>query len=77
VLTQNHTTLLAVSDGGSDVPKSYGSFGWVLGTDQEIPWGCKGVARGYPMQSYRAEGYGRLSLLLFLTDYPLYLETQI
>jgi hypothetical protein len=28
------------------------------------------------MQSYRAEGYGRLSLLSFLTHYPLYLEIQ-
>jgi hypothetical protein len=28
------------------------------------------------MQSYRAEGYGRLSLLLFLTHYIQYLEIQ-
>jgi hypothetical protein len=25
-LTQKHTTLLAVSDGGADVPNNYGSF---------------------------------------------------
>ena len=29
------------------------------------------------MQSYRAEGYGRISLLLFLTHYMLYLDIQI
>ena len=29
-----------------------------------------------PMQSYRAEGYGRLFLLLFLTHYMLYLDIQ-
>jgi hypothetical protein len=67
LLTQKHTTLLAVSDGGE--PKSYGSFGWVLGTDQEILWVCKGIARGYPAQSYRAEGLVALhtfvSCLLF------------
>jgi hypothetical protein len=28
------------------------------------------------MQSYRAEGYGRLSLLSFLAHYILYLEIQ-
>jgi hypothetical protein len=47
-------TLIAVSDGGADVPNNYGSFGWVLGTNHEILWECKGIARGYPMQSYRA-----------------------
>jgi hypothetical protein len=56
-------TLLAVSDGGADVPKNYGSFGWVLATEHEIQWERKGIARGYPMQSYRTEGYGRLYLL--------------
>jgi hypothetical protein len=30
-----------------------------------ILWECKGIARGYPMQSYRVDGYGRPSLLLF------------
>jgi hypothetical protein len=37
-LSQKHTTLLAVSDGGADEPKNYCSFGCVLGTDQEILW---------------------------------------
>jgi hypothetical protein len=71
-----HPTLLAFSDGGADVPRKYGSFGWVLGTDQEILWEFKDIARGYPMQPYRAEGYGRLSLLSFLAHYLLYLEIQ-
>jgi hypothetical protein len=76
LLNQKRTTLLAVSDGGADVPNNYGSFGWVLGTSHEILWECKGFARGYPIQSYRAEGYGRLSLLSFLTHYMLYLDIQ-
>jgi hypothetical protein len=54
----------------------HGSFGWVLGTDQEVLWEYKGIARGYPMNSYRAEGYGRISLLSFLTHYVRYLEIQ-
>jgi hypothetical protein len=76
LLNQKHLTLLAISDGGADVPRNYGSFGWVLGTEHEILWECKGIARGYPMQSYREEGYGRLSLLSVLTHYMLYLEIQ-
>jgi hypothetical protein len=36
LLTQKHTALLAVSDGGADERKSYGLFGWVIDTDQEI-----------------------------------------
>jgi hypothetical protein len=72
---KKHTTLMAVSDGGANELKTYRSFGWVLGIDQEIQWECKGIARGYQMQSYRAEGYGRLSLLSFLTHY-LHLEIQ-
>jgi hypothetical protein len=76
VFTQKQATLLAVSDDGADVPKSYGSFGRALGTDQEILWECKGIARGHPMQSYRSEGYRRLSLFSSLTHYLLYLEIQ-
>jgi hypothetical protein len=76
LLSLQHATPLAVSDGGADVPKNYGSFAWVLETEHEILWECKGIARGYPTQSYRAEGYGRLSLLWFLTHYIQYLELQ-
>jgi hypothetical protein len=69
VLTPKHITLMAVSDGGADAPKHYGSFGWVLDTDQKILWECKGIVRGFPMKFYSAAGYGRLSLLSFLAHY--------
>jgi hypothetical protein len=77
LLSLQHATQLAVSDGGADVPKNYDSFGWVLGTEHEILWECKGIARGYPMQSYRAEGYGRLSLLSFLAHYRYIMYPEI
>jgi hypothetical protein len=57
LLNQKRTALPAVSDGGADVPNNYGSFGWVLGANHEILWEGKGIARCYPIQSYRAEGY--------------------
>jgi hypothetical protein len=67
LLQQSNVKILIASDGGHK--DDYGSFGWVIGTQHEVIWDCEGVARGYPMQSYRAEGYGRMSLLLFLTHY--------
>ena len=70
LLQQHGTKLLIASDGGHHA--EYGSFGWVLATDREIIWECKGIARGNPMSSYRAEGYGRLSMLSFLTHYLHY-----
>jgi hypothetical protein len=69
LLQQSNVKILIASDGGHR--DDYGSFGWVhvIGTQHEVIWECDGVARGYPMQSYRAEGYGRMSLLLFLAHY--------
>jgi hypothetical protein len=56
--------------------KTTAPFHGVLGAEHEILRECKGIARGYPMQSYRTGGCGRLSLLSFLTHYILYLEIQ-
>jgi hypothetical protein len=67
LLQQSNVKVLIASDIGHK--DDYGSIGWVIGTKHEIIWDCEGVARGYPLQSYRAEGYGRMSLLLFLTHY--------
>jgi hypothetical protein len=67
LLQQKNTNILLASDGGhKDV---YGSFGWVVGTKDEVIWDHEGVARGYPIQSYRAKSYGRMSLVLFLPHY--------
>jgi hypothetical protein len=67
LLQQRNVNILVASDGGQK--DDFGSFGWVIGTKDEVIWDCEGTARGYPMQSYRAEGYGRMSLLLFLKHY--------
>jgi hypothetical protein len=70
LLQQRNVNILVASDGGKK--DDFGSFGWVIGTKGEVIWDCEGTARGYPMQSYRAEGYGRMSLLLFLKHYIRY-----
>jgi hypothetical protein len=67
LLQQRNVNILVARDGGKK--DDFGSFGWVIGTKDEVIWDCEGTARGYPMQSYRAEGYGRMSLLLFLKHY--------
>jgi hypothetical protein len=74
LLQQKNTTILAASDGGQK--DDHGSFGWVIGTQDEVICDCEGVARGYPMQSYRAEGYGRMSRLLFLAHYIRFYKYQ-
>ena len=56
----------AASDGSVRL-QSQGSFGWVLSTDQGIQVATgMGPARGPRPSSYRAKGYGLLSILRFL-----------
>jgi hypothetical protein len=74
LLQQRNVSILVASDGSHKT--DYGSFGWVIGTKDEVIWDCQGTARGYPMLSYRAEGYGRMSLLLFLTYFIRYYDIQ-
>jgi hypothetical protein len=67
LLQQKNVNILVASNGGHK--GTHCSFGWVIGTKNEVIWDCEGTARGYPMQSYRAEEYGRI---LFLTHYIRY-----
>jgi hypothetical protein len=49
------------------VVRENGTFGWVLATAAgEVIAECMGPAYGIPMNSFRTEGYGLLSLLIFL-----------
>ena len=45
------------------------TLGWVIGMKDKVMGDCHSNARGYPMQSYRAEAYGRMSLLLLFSHY--------
>ncbi len=63
------TAIYSASDGS--VKDHQGSFGWLLSTpDGTVILKCSGPAYGRQMKSYRAEGYGVLSLLRFI--YHLY-----
>jgi hypothetical protein len=69
---KNRRPLFLVHDGGAAPP--LGSFGWVLANADEILWTGLGTARGNPMQSFRAEGYGRLSGVCFLGHFMKFFE---
>jgi hypothetical protein len=56
--------LYLVTDGGT--AGMYGSFGWVVATKDKVLWRGRGKAKGYPMDSHRAEGTARVAGLLFL-----------
>jgi hypothetical protein len=43
LLKQKNAKILVASDGGHK--DDYGSFGWVIGTKDEVIWDCEGVAR--------------------------------
>jgi hypothetical protein len=74
LLQQRNVNILVASDGGHK--RDYNSFGWVIGTKDEVIWDCQGTARGYPMQSYRTEGYGCTYIHLFLAHYIRYYDIQ-
>jgi hypothetical protein len=63
----NGDRLFLCSDGGAK--DHAGSFGWVLATSTTILWECIGIASGWFANSFRSEGVGQLSLLVFLEAY--------
>jgi hypothetical protein len=62
--------LFFCSDGGAK--DHAGSFGWVIATATTILWECCGIAAGWFANSFRSEGVGQLSLLVFIDAYITY-----
>jgi hypothetical protein len=61
----SNVPIYSASDGS--VKDHQGSFGWLLSSpDGTVILGCSGPAYGKQMKSYRAKGYGVLSLLRFI-----------
>jgi hypothetical protein len=67
---------MAVTDDGAIPELNMRSFGWVIATPRKVLWECKGPVRGIPSQSFCSEGYGRLSLFLFLRRYAEFFRFQ-
>ena len=65
ILRANKLTL--ASDGG--IRNAEGAYSWVLDADGVIIAANRGMARGHPMQSFRAEAYGTLAALSLLRRY--------
>ena len=68
------TTLTLASDGG--VKNEEGAYSWVLDADGVIIAANRGMARGHPMQSFRAEAYGTLAALSLLRRYCEFQSTE-
>jgi hypothetical protein len=58
-----------VNDGGHIPDTDYGSYGWVSASSGRILCEAWGKARGNPVQSFRAEGYGRMVGAYFIGHY--------
>ena len=64
-LRHESTNISLASDGGATM--GHGSFGWLIcHSPDHVIARCKGMVRGYPINSRRAEAYGGLSLARFL-----------
>lgn len=59
VLIDQSTSITVVSNSG--YADEFGSFGWVISTEEEILWEGTGIARGTPMTAFRAEANGHLT----------------
>ncbi len=70
LLLNPNASVLAATDGGIKDPHGY--FGWAIGTDDCVVCHNSGTVFGWPHSSFRAEGYGRLSLLRFLHHIVIY-----
>lgn len=73
---QSASTILLVSDGGARPHMPLGGYGWVLATEHEELVTNRGWVTGWPMQSFRAEGVGRLSAIVFLTRFLKFYNTK-
>ena len=72
-LTSQETTIKIASDGGAAY--DHGSYGWIICySPEKIVARHKGVVRGYPIASRRAEAYGGLSLARFIYHVLCYFD---
>ena len=70
--SQSTIRLLLVSDGSAPT-QTIGTYAWVLGTKDDVLVRSAGCVTGFPIDSLRAEGYGKLAGLLFLKRFTEYM----
>ena len=70
LLRDPNNELIGVTDGGCT--KTHGYYGWVLATQHTPVCRARGIAFSGPLSSFRSEGYGRLSFLIFLHHFKNY-----
>jgi hypothetical protein len=67
---RTRSTILAASDGGHDPTSGISTFGWTVAINGTIIARGKGMAQAHPRlaKSFRAEGYGLMSVAIFLQN---------
>jgi hypothetical protein len=70
-LLMSTTKLNIASDGGYDPKTGISTYGWVIATGDQVLVTGRGPAEAHPTManSFRAEGYGAASALVFLTAF--------
>ncbi len=71
LLLDQQSKILLASDGGMVDPHGY--YAWAIGTTDDVVCYNSGTVFGWPLSSFWAEAYGRLSFLRFLYHIPRYL----
>jgi hypothetical protein len=67
MLEEAENTPIIASDGSVRQNIDRGTFSWVLAMADGTPWiKCRGPVGGCHIDSFRAEGYGVLSALMYL-----------
>lgn len=66
----NNALFEAASDGGFDPTTGISSFGWTVAINKQLIARGRGAAQAHPKlaESFRAEGYGLTSVLLFIRN---------
>ena len=62
--------LLCVSDGSCNPSQNFGTYGWTIYHANRNQTLCSGYGHipGFPVSSFRAEGFGKLSWLVFINE---------
>ena len=64
--TDLYDTIYVISDGGANPRNQTGSYGWIIANKRKELVTGGGLVRGSDISSFRAEAYGRLSVMSFL-----------
>jgi hypothetical protein len=78
ILINNSSTIMCVSDGSSSSAQDFGTYAWIIYdtiNERKIMSGF-GHVPGFPVSSYRAEGFGKLAWLTMINSVCYYAKIE-